>query len=110
MKKEEKGFTATQEQIDAWKAKHGEDNIFGLEVEDAKDECTRRAYVRVPNRKDLSYAMTVGKDPIKFNEAILNRCWLDGDEKIKTDDALFMGVSGQLDQLVPAAEATIKKL
>ena len=110
MKKEETGYQATAEQITAWKAKHGEDNIFVLEVLDTKDDVTRRAYIRAPKRQDMSYAMTVGKDPIKFNEAILNRCWLDGDEKIKTDDALFMGASNQLDQIVPAAEATIKKL
>lgn len=93
----------TQEQINAWKGKYGD--IFLVEVEDKK------AYLKTPGRNELSYAATVGaKDPMKFNEAILNSCWLDGDEEIRTVDRLFLGVSAQLDTIIQTAEATIKKL
>lgn len=40
-----------QEQIDNWKKKHGE--IFKLEFEDGKE-----AYLKKPDRKIMSYAMT----------------------------------------------------
>lgn len=59
----------TQEKIQAWKEKHK--NIFRLKIEDK--EC----YLKVPDRKALSYASSVAsKDPLKFNEIILNNAWL----------------------------------
>ena len=68
-------------------------------------------YLRKPNRKELSYASVAGKsDPMKFNEVILNQCWLASDEEIKTDDSLFLGVSAQIAQLVEVKEAELKKL
>ena len=59
----------------------------------------------------MSYASSIGtKDPIKFNEVILKSCWLGGDEVIKTDDALFMGVSQVLAEVIQVREASIEKL
>lgn len=76
-----------------------------VEVED------HTAILRSPTRKELGYAATVGKaDPLKFNQTILEKTWLEGDEAIKTEDRLFMGVCEQLDQVVDTAEASIKKL
>lgn len=93
----------TPEQIAAWKQKHG--NVYKIEVEG------RVAFVKAPDRKTLSYAGSVGtKDPIKFNEIILNNCWLGGDEEIKTNDALFLGAGQVLGEIIKVAEATIVKL
>lgn len=93
----------TQEQINEWKGKFG--SVYVVEVEDKK------AYLKAPGRNELSYAGTVGgKDPMKFNELILNACWIEGDEEIKTVERLFLGVISQLDQIIETAEATIKKL
>lgn len=98
-----KNFEATPEQINEWKAKHK--NVYLIEVDG------RSAYVKAPSRNDLSYASAIGsKDPIKFNEAILKNCWLDGDDDIKTDDRLFMGVAAKLDEIIETAEASVKKL
>lgn len=47
---------------------------------------------------------------MKYNEFLLNNCWLEGDEIIKTDDALFLGVSAQLAEIIEMKEATLKKL
>ena len=64
-----------------------------------------------PSRQALSAAAVVGKnDPMKYNEILLNNCWLDGDEEIKTDDSLFLGVSAKLGELVEVKEAELKKL
>jgi len=97
-------FEATPEQITEWKRKHG--SVFVIEVDG------RRAYVKAPDRKGLSYAATVSKgtDAMEFNSAILNSCWLEGDAEIKTDDRLFLGVAEKLDQIIETAEAEIKKL
>lgn len=94
---------ATEKQIEDWKAKHKD--VYQISVDG------RTCYLRKPNRKELSYASMAGKnDPLKFNEVILNQCWLGGDEEIKTDDELFLGVSAQIATLVEVKEAEIKKL
>ncbi|MEE3483267.1 MAG: hypothetical protein VZQ98_02955 [Bacteroidales bacterium] len=96
-------YKATEEQIRQWKEKHGD--VYEITVDG------RRCYLRKPNRRELSYASVAGKsDPMRFNEIILNQCWLEGDEEIKTDDSLFLGVSAQIATLVEVKEAEIKKL
>ena len=97
------GYTASESDIANWKKKHG--GVYLIEVDG------RNAYLKAPGRNELSYAATVGaKDPMKFNEAILQRCWLAGDEEIKTEDRLFMGVASKLDEIIETSEATVKKL
>ena len=93
----------TKEQIQEWKQKHGD--VYVLNIEDKK------AYLRTPDRKTLSYASTLAtKDPLKFNEVVLTNCWLGGDEEIKTDDALFLAASSKLPDLIQIKEATLEKL
>lgn len=102
MNTEKTPFAATDDQVAAWKAKY---EVFLIEVEG------RACYLKAPGRNELSYAATTGKsDPMKFNAAILNSCWLAGDEEIKTNDKLFLAVAGKLDQIIETAEATVKKL
>jgi hypothetical protein len=93
----------TQEQIDAWKKKHGQ--VFKIEVED------KVCFLKKPDRKTISAASAIGqKNPIKFAETILQNCWLAGDEEIKEDDDYFFAVSGELDQLLEFKNAELKKL
>lgn len=93
----------TQQQIDAWKKKHGD--VYEITVEDKK------AYIHKPTRKVLGLAMTMAQqDPLKMAETILVNCWLGGDEEVRTDDAMFMGVQMQLEQLIEIKAAEIKKL
>ncbi|MCQ2299755.1 MAG: hypothetical protein MJZ81_06495 [Bacteroidales bacterium] len=97
------GQKATAEQIAEWKEKYRD--IYEITVDG------RVCYLRKPTRRELSYASMAGKsDPMKFNEVILAQCWLDGDDEIKTDDALFLGVSAQVAQIVEVKEAELKKL
>lgn len=92
-----------EEKVADWKRKYGE--VFLVEVEG------HAAYLKKPDRKALGAAAVMGKtDPMKYNEILLNNCWIEGDESIKTDDSLFLGVSAQLAELVEIKEATIKKL
>ena len=93
----------TKEQIQEWKQQYKD--IFVISVEDKK------AYLRTTDRQTLSYASTLAtKDPLKFNEVVLNNCWLGGDEEIKTDDALFLAASSKLPDLIQIKEATLEKL
>lgn len=92
-----------EEQIREWKNKYG--SVFELSVDG------RRAYLRKPDRKTLSYASTAGQtDPLKFNEVLLKGCWLGGDEEIRTDDELFLAASAKLGELIQVKEAELKKL
>lgn len=94
---------ATPEQIEAWKSKHGE--VYAAKVDG------HVCYLKKPSRKALGYASSAGKnDALKFNEIILNDCWLGGDDTIKTDDALFLSVSAKISDLIEVKEAELEKL
>ena len=70
---------------------------------------TVKAYLKTPNRKVISMATAVGgKDPIRFGELILENCWLGGDERIKTDDDLFLSANAVLGNLIKIKTASIK--
>lgn len=95
----------TQQKIDEWKRQYGK--VFMLQV---GDKC---AYLRMPDRNILGYATRVStdeKNPLRFNEVLLQHCWLGGDEEIKKDDSYFFSASAQLDKLLVFKEATLKEL
>lgn len=93
----------TTAQIEAWKKEYGD--VFKITVGD------KTCFLKRPARKTLAYASSVAtKDPIKFNEIILNGCWIAGDESIKTDDTLFLGVSAKLAEVIEVQEAELVKL
>lgn len=93
----------TKERIEELKAQYGEVHL--LRVED------KSALLKSPTRKTLSYASTVGKNnPMKYNEMVLNDCWIDGDQEIKTNTAYFLGAIGQLEQLIEVKESSLEKL
>lgn len=93
----------TKEQIESWKKKHGD--VFEVNVDG------RTAYLKKPDRKVLGAASVLGKDdPMKYNETLLENCWLGGDEEIKTDDSLFLGVSSVLAEIIEIKKAEIKKI
>lgn len=95
----------TPEQIAEWKATHGD--VYKITIAEDNKAC----YLRKPNRKELSYASSVGtQDPMKFNELILKNCWLGGDEDIMTNDSLFLAVSTQLDKVLEFKKAELEKL
>lgn len=94
----------TKEQIENLKKEHGQIFVF-------KAESGESCILRKPTRKELSYASMAGQnDPIKFSELILNGCWLVGDEQIKTDDELFMGVSQLLGDMIKIKSFELEKL
>lgn len=96
-------FQATKEQIEEWKAKHGD--IFHITV--GEHSC----YLRKPDRKTVSYATTAGKtDPLKGTEVLLKGMWLDGDTEIQTEPGELIGVGQKLDAIIDIKEAELEKL
>lgn len=135
MSKQENIKNPTPEDIAKWKEFYGKVNVLeipskfitadGQEFEDeeaAKDHAlelagdkreittvSHVAYLKNPTRKIISMATAVGgKDPIKFGELILQNCWLGGDERIKTDDELFLAANAVLGDLIKIKSASIK--
>ncbi len=100
--KEEKIGVATPEQIEGWKKKHGD--VFLVEVENSV------CYLKKPDRKTMSYVGTLANNPVRANEALLENCWLGGDDSVKTDDAKFLGISAKLNEIIQVKEAEITKL
>lgn len=94
----------TPEQIQEWKDIHG--TVYKIDVED------KVCYLKPPDRKTLEYAQIANKNGggMKFNEALLNNCWLGGDPEIKTDDAYFLGVGGVLAEIIDIKEAKLEKI
>lgn len=93
---------ATDEQVSDWKKKHGD--IFKVEVDGSV------CYLKKPDRKTMSYVATLGSNPVRANEALLENCWLGGDDSIKTNDEKFFGVSAKLAEIVQIKDAEITKL
>lgn len=92
-----------ESQIARWKKEHGK--VFALKVDG------RVAYLKRPDRKTLGFASVTSKnDPMKFNEAVLNNCWLGGDEEIMTDDVLFVSASQVLGDIIQIKEAELEEL
>ena len=93
----------TPEQIESWKSQHGD--IFAIKVDG------KTAYLKKPDRRTLSFASVAGqKDPMKFNEIILENCFIGGDEEIKKDDSLFLAASSKIVELIEVKEAELVKL
>ncbi|MBQ7530841.1 MAG: hypothetical protein IJT12_03975 [Paludibacteraceae bacterium] len=93
----------TKEAIAELKKKYGD--IFKITVDG------KSCILRKPNRKELSYASVAGKnDPIKFNESILNACFVAGDQEILTDDYLFLAASAKLEGVIEIKTAELEKL
>lgn len=90
-------------QIEAWKRQYGE--LFELKV--GGHVC----YLKRPSRKAIGYASVASKDNlIRFNEVILEDCFVGGSEAIKKEDKLFFGASSQIAALLEVEQSTLGKL
>ena len=93
---------ATAEQGNDWKKKNGD--VYKVEIDGSV------CYLKKPDRKTMTYVATLGNSPVRANEALLENCWLGGDDDIKKDDEKFFGVSAQLAEIIQIKEAEITKL
>jgi len=96
-------YTAETNQIEAWKAEHGDVFRFSSKKYD------KAAYFRKPTRKEMSYISQI-KDGVKFNEALLKTCYLGGDKDIQSNDDIFMGLGETLLGLLTFDTVDLEKL
>ena len=93
----------TTEQIAAWKAKHGK--VYKMEIDG------KTVYLRKPTRKDLSAASAISNNnPMKFNEVLIDNCWLDGDEAFKNDVEFYLPLSQKFGEIIQVKEAELKEV
>lgn len=78
----------TVAQIEQWKREYGK--VFKASADG------HTAYYRKPNRKDLSYAMTLQNQPLDMTETLLKSCFLGGDAIMHEDTEYLLGCSGEL--------------
>ncbi|CAA0260485.1 hypothetical protein R8G64_13150 [Tenacibaculum maritimum] len=95
----------TKEEIAAWKKEHGA--IYQITVED------KIIILREPKIKDLERAMSAdpkNKKKFNFNRSIIENCSLYSDPGAMDSDKKTLAVFAELDELIPEAEASTKKL
>lgn len=84
---------ATPEQIAQWKEQYGK--VFKYEVDD------KICYMRPVDRTTYSVAASkVSTSPAKFNEIVIDRCWLGGAEEIRKDDQYYYGLIDFVEELL----------
>jgi len=94
---------ATETQIAMWKKQHRD--VFEIIAGD------KVCYLKRPDRQTLKAAVAVGEqDAMRYDEIVLENCWLGGDEEIKDNDNYFLEVVPVLAEIVDYGRAAIKKL
>jgi hypothetical protein len=92
---------ATPEQIENWKKEHGK--VFKYTIED------KICYLRSVDRTTFALAASkVSASPAKFNEVVLEKIWLGGDETIKTVDNYYFGISEFVDELMDKKKGSLE--
>lgn len=94
----------TQEQIDVLKKAHGA--IFLYRAVDGK-----YCILKAPDLNILDVCRTISKgSSIKFDMALADNCWLQGDECLKTEDKYRMGLFDWLGGLIKKVEGELEEL
>ncbi len=92
---------ATAEQIEGWKKEHGK--VFRYKIED------KVCYLRSVDRTTFALAASkVSASPAKFNEVVLEKIWLGGDESIKNEDNYYFGLSEFVDELMDKKKGSLE--
>lgn len=97
--------------LDALKAERGSTVYMVAVPVDDEEEKYVVCYLRRPDRmvlKRVAPLLTQGKE-VEAAEAILNMCWLEGHEEIKTNDDYFFPVQHQMAELVQWRQAKLLK-
>jgi hypothetical protein len=109
--KSTKGDTLTDDQKLERRLKKEHGTIYKLEVPTDEDGGVAVGYIKKMNRSTLSLVMSkIDSDPIGAMEVLLNTTWLEGDERIKTDDDVFLGACTALQEIVTIRTGSLKKI
>ena len=94
----------TKEHIEALKKQHG--SLFQYTAVDGKS-----CLLKAPDLKTLDACRTIaGKSSIQFDIALVDNCWLEGDDEFKTDDSYRMGLFDWLGGIIKKVEGELVEL
>lgn len=91
----------TAEQITEWRAKYGK--VFKYQSEG------KTAYLCMPTIKDLAYAGSSG-NAVQMTQTMINQIWLGGDDELRTDLALYLGLAEKVSTLIEAKQGELGEL
>lgn len=98
------GKQVSKEVIAAWKKKF--DAVYKYTTSDGK--C---CYMRSPDLQILDACRTIsGGSSLKFDMALRDNCWLDGDVELKTVDKYQMGLFDWLGGIVKKIDGQLEEL
>lgn len=94
----------SDEQIKVFKEKYG--NIFKYTTKDGKS-----CLLRSPNLDILDACRTIsGGSSIRFDKALIDNCWIDGDKELKTVDKYQMGLFDWLGAIIDKVDGELEQL
>lgn len=97
--------------LDEVAKRHRVETVYMLKIP-LDDEGSEHAigFIKKPSRTSLGAALSVmQRNPLKANEIILQSNWLEGDERIKTDDDLFLAAGQLLGEIIQVRQGELKK-
>ncbi len=95
---------ATAEQIKMWKNQYG--NIYKYTTTDGK-----WCVLKSPDLLTLDACKTIsGGSSIKFDIALVDNCWIDGDVELKTIDKYRMGLFDWLGGIIKKVDGQLEEL
>lgn len=96
-----------QATLDRLKKTHATVYVLAVETENGESAI---AFLKPPPRNILNfYLAKVSTEPITAHEILLNSCWLEGNELIKTDDSLFLSAIPQLGSMMSLKQGSLRK-
>ncbi len=97
----------TEEQIKAWKGKHGK--VVRIDVVD--DGELHVGYFHRPRLETMSAITKLAKsDELKSSEVMFDNCWLGGSPAMRTDAVLFLEATKQLGAMLNSCRSSLKNL
>ncbi|MDR2557040.1 MAG: hypothetical protein LBC49_04925 [Bacteroidales bacterium] len=94
----------TKEQIEKYKRQYG--SVFMYTSKDGKS-----CILRAPDLQILDACRTIsGGSSIRFDIALVDNCWIDGDIELKTIDKYKMGLFDWLGGIIQKIDGELKEL
>lgn len=85
--------------------------VYNLKVE-GDDGKIYSGWIRKPNLDEIGAFISLShgqNNPVRGAQVLLNSTWLEGDEIIKTEEELFLGVMATLDAIIKVRIAKVTK-
>jgi hypothetical protein len=96
-----------EKRLEALKKIHG--TVHVIQIPDTEGNL-HTAFLKKPQRHTLNFYLSkVATEPVTAHEVLLNACWVEGNEAIKTDDNLFFSAIPLLGNIIEIKQGFLKK-